>query len=314
MIENYRKAAVEAALRTKSAQNSFPFWLAEIECLLAGKFTGKGIFDLGDSLKRIFASSAQGQVRESIYSNANVSAGGAAWEALVCWYLNLCLVETSVVVIKSKKDLVPKFIADAISVKYNNFKSNTEADLIYIAFPNTFEASSKKTKESHAAYLDRLVLEGLSLKDLSIGIIQTKTNWNDNAQIPMLWDMVYAAKEFGRSVKVGSNGKSISSFSGFTYSFVTVPTQKSIESNFKVTSVCVNRVRYISGGNYWGCPSLDGVADSLKEFFQCNLKAHIPDSNIVANIEKALCSYNEKYSYFGLFNQKAPYYLTPQSP
>ena len=25
-----------------------------------------------------------------------------------------------------------------------------------------------------------------------IGVIQCKTNWNDNAQIPMLWDMIYS--------------------------------------------------------------------------------------------------------------------------
>lgn len=32
--------------------------------------------------------------------------------------------------------------------------------------------------------------------NLEAHIIQCKTNWNDNAQIPMLWNMVYATKDF----------------------------------------------------------------------------------------------------------------------
>ena len=45
---------------------------------------------------------------------------------------------------------------------------------------------------------------------LEIHIIQCKTNWNDNAQIPMLWDMVYSAQvsaEILMSVKMGNQLK-----------------------------------------------------------------------------------------------------------
>ena len=31
---------------------------------------------------------------------------------------------------------------------------------------------------------------------IEINVIQCKTNWNDNAQIPMLWDMIYKVKYF----------------------------------------------------------------------------------------------------------------------
>ena len=57
-----------------------------------------------------------------------------------------------------------------------------------------------------------------------IGIIQCKTNWNDNAQVPMLWDMIYSAGGFrGRNITIGRNGYNIQNAQSFTYSFVTVP-------------------------------------------------------------------------------------------
>ncbi|MDB9969140.1 hypothetical protein OAE08_05705, partial [Gammaproteobacteria bacterium] len=124
-------------------------------------------------------------------------------------------------------------------------------------------------------------------------------NWNDNAQIPMLWDMVYSAKGFGRSVTVGSKGRSIESFASFTYSFVTVPSQKDI-AGYKVTSTAVNRVKHISGGNYWGLPNKQGVADSLNEFIGRNLIAHIPDADLIGWLDQQIDLLESEYSYFGL--------------
>ena len=255
MIESYRKAAVESAMSTNSAKNSFPHWSESISKITNDRLSGEIIFDLGDHLREIFGASSQGNTRVGENTNSSVSAGGAAWESLVCWYLNLCLIGSNVVVIKSKKDLLPRFVTDAIAVKYNNFKSNTEADLIYIAFPKVLDWPEKNERELFSQYLDRVLSTAFSMKEISIGIIQTKTNWNDNAQIPMLWDMVYSAKGFGRNVSVGSKGRSIESFASFTYSFVTVPSQKDVDKNYKVTSTAVNRVRNISGGNYWGLPT-----------------------------------------------------------
>jgi hypothetical protein len=310
MIEFYRKEAVMSAISTNSARNSFPHWSKSISTITDGRLSGRVIFDLGDHLRDIFSASSQGNTRVGENPNSSVSAGGAAWESLVCWYLNLCLIGSNVVVIKSKKDLLPRFITDAIAVKYNNFKSNTEADLIYIAFPEKVEWPEKKDKENFSQYFDRVLSIAFSMKDIGIGVIQTKTNWNDNAQIPMLWDMVYSAKGFGRNVTVGSKGRSIESFASFTYSFVTVPSQKDIAKNYKVTSTAVNRVRNISGGNYWGLPTKDGVADSLNEFIGRNLSDYIPGSDLIGWLDKQASLLDSDYSYFRLHEGHASYKLS----
>jgi hypothetical protein len=309
MIEHYRKAAVESAMSTNSAKNSFPYWSKSISSITSEKFSGRVLFDLGDNLRDIFRASSQGNTRVGENTNSSVSAGGAAWESLVCWYLNLCLIGSNVVVIKSKKDLLPRFVTDAIAVKYNNFKSNTEADLIYIAFPEVMEWPKKGEKELFSQYFDRVLSTAFSMKDIGIGVIQTKTNWNDNAQIPMLWDMVYSAKGFGRNVTVGSKGRSIESFASFTYSFVTVPSQKDIDKNYKVTSTAVNRVRNISGGNYWGLPTKDGVADSLNEFIGRNLSDYIPGADLIGWLDQQVVLLKSDYSYFGLHAGHASYDL-----
>ncbi|GAC17494.1 hypothetical protein [Paraglaciecola arctica] len=309
MIESYRKAAVESAMSTNSAKNSFPHWAKYISTITNDRLSGRIIFDLGDHLREIFNASSQGNTRVGENTNSSVSAGGAAWESLVCWYLNLCLIGSNVVVIKSKKDLLPRFITDAIAVKYNNFKSNTEADLIYIAFPKVQDWPEKGEKELFSTYFDRVLSIVFSMKDISIGVIQTKTNWNDNAQIPMLWDMVYSAKGFGRNVTVGSKGRSIESFASFTYSFVTVPSQKDIDKNYKVTSTSVNRVRNISGGNYWGLPTKDGVADSLNEFIGRNLSDYIPEADLIGWLDKQVALLETDYSYFGLQKEHSKYLI-----
>jgi hypothetical protein len=309
VIESYRKAAVESAMSTNSARNSFPHWSESISKITNDRLSGEIIFDLGDHLREIFGASSQGNTRVGENTNSSVSAGGAAWESLVCWYLNLCLIGSNVVVIKSKKDLLPRFVTDAIAVKYNNFKSNTEADLIYIAFPKVLDWPEKNERELFSQYLDRVLSTAFSMKEISIGIIQTKTNWNDNAQIPMLWDMVYSAKGFGRNVSVGSKGRSIESFASFTYSFVTVPSQKDVDKNYKVTSTAVNRVRNISGGNYWGLPTKNGVADSLNEFIGRNLGDYVQGSDLIGWLDQQVALLDSDYSYFGLHSK----YKLPKS-
>jgi hypothetical protein len=309
VIESYRKAAVESAMSTNSARNSFPHWSESISKITNDRLSGEIIFDLGDHLREIFGASSQGNTRVGENTNSSVSAGGAAWESLVCWYLNLCLIGSNVVVIKSKKDLLPRFVTDAIAVKYNNFKSNTEADLIYIAFPKVLDWPEREKKELFSHYFDRVLSTSFSMKEISIGIIQTKTNWNDNAQIPMLWDMVYSAKGFGRNVSVGSKGRSIESFASFTYSFVTVPSQKDVDKNYKVTSTAVNRVRNISGGNYWGLPTKNGVADSLNEFIGRNLGDYVQGSDLIGWLDQQVALLDSDYSYFGLHSK----YKLPKS-
>jgi len=196
------------------------------------------ILNLGDHLSDIFrttAASGRGQ--------NELSGGGTAWEALVCWYLNLCMVGSRIVAVK-KMSIVPQPIKDAITINYGNFACNTESDITIIIFPETpdyvtdIQRLSVAIKGRNQAFLkndklDRGVLNFLverDFDDFEIGIVQCKTNWNDNAQIPMLWDMIYSANGFiGRNITIGRNAHNLHDAKKFTYSFVTVPSNANTE-------------------------------------------------------------------------------------
>ena len=149
------------------------------------------------------------------------------------------------------------------------------------------------------------VLNALVERDFSeieIHIIQCKTNWNDNAQIPMLWDAVYSANTFRNGISVGTDGYSIHDTKRFTYSFVTVPSNQ-IERDgrqmYKLTSTSVLRVTNLSGGNYWGLPSKQGIASSVKELIERNLKSG-NNNSVLNTISQALPYLSTTHSYFKL--------------
>ena len=96
-------------------------------------------------------------------------------------------------------------------------------------------------------------------------VLQCKTNWEDTAQIPMLWDMIYNSESKLNNVSVGINGLNPQSLGKFKYGFVTVPTGKRGEQ-VKPGLLKVLRVKNLTGGNFWGKPSETDVASSIKEF------------------------------------------------
>ena len=209
---------------------------------------------------------------------------------------------------------MPTPIAHAITVNYDNFTSNTESDLIAVTFPNKphytadkSEIAAKDTNDKmvpisakNGVYNLLSVLNALVDNDftsLEIHIIQCKTNWNDNAQIPMLWDMVYSAETFRKGITIGKNGYSIMDISKFSYSFATVPTVKL--DKISPTSVAVQRVRNLSGGNYWGRPSQTGIAKSSQEMLTTNLSTG-HESRILDTIKTAIPRLKSDFSYFRL--------------
>ena len=310
IVEMLREEAINKLFAISSFSSSFTTWKDEINRLSPTK-TNRQILDLGDHLSDIFRTTGtpgRGQ--------GDVAGGGAAWEAFVCWYLNLCLIGRRTVVIKHNKQLIPQPVSDAITVNYKNFISNTESDLIAITFPDEPEYSCDAETISimdtdglpvpthigtrKKAYNLFNILNALCHRDfnkLEIHIIQCKTNWNENAQIPMLWDMVYSANEFRNDVTVGREGYSISNISRFTYSFVTVPTTK--WDKIKHTATCVKRVTNLSGGNYWGCKTESNVANSIKEMLGRNLNTGAPNDHL-STLKTELSNLKTTYSYFGL--------------
>ena len=66
-----------------------------------------------------------------------------------------------------------------------------------------------------------------------VAIIQLKTNWNDVAQVPFLYNVLY---------RLGGV----------------------VQDNVQV-SIAVQRVSGLSGGNYWCAPTKNGIALSIQE-------------------------------------------------
>ena len=288
LIEHYRQEVIEDIFKLQSVQKVWPIWKNLIQKKLTN-LNPENIFNLGDELRDIMFSTNKGR------NQSSQSAGGNAWEFFVCWYLNLCLVGSKSVVVKFKKKFIPEVIKDAIAVNYSNFTTNTESDLMAITFSDKINL---KEESFNLKKLNSYIDENLS--DISIFNIQCKTNWNDNAQIPMLWDIVYQAKGFESDyISVGNNNRKLSHFKKFRYCFVTVPTQKKPEEKFKNTSVCVKRVQNISGGNYWGMKTKDGVARSIKELLTRNLDEGNNNGSLRKDLEESLTD-KSNFKYFDI--------------
>lgn len=280
ICELYRKEAVNKLFTTNTVKSCWPSWKTKIAQISNGNLDAPTILNLGDSLSSIF------QVTNAGRSQGGVSGAGSAWESLVCWYLNLALTGSRTVVFKQCKALSPEPIRNAIQVNYGTFPSNTEADLIAITFPDEFwstknlialesdiNASALIHKKRNGDYDLKKTLDSFTEKyfqRIEVTIIQCKTNWNDNAQIPMLWGMIYSAQGFlqNSGIAIGTNNYSAHNLKQFKYAFVTVPTNTNVV--YKSTATCVHRVRNLSGGNYWGKATEASVAFSIKEIFSRN--------------------------------------------
>ena len=276
-IETLRSRAVSEVLKTKTMTHVWPTWQPLIQSSLnSNSITTRGIQDLGNDIYNIFYSTAPPPKQEARPQDL-LSGAGVAWESFVCWYLNLCLLGSNTVIVKNKPD-TPQPISDCITVMYGSNPSNTESDLTAITFPDDPELKNiySGSKVGLKRLLNSRVTEKFS--ETSLTVIQCKTNWNDNAQEPMLWDIIYSAGS-GRlgAASVGRGGFAPSSLKYFSYAFVTVPTVN--PSKFKHTAVPVLRVRALSGGNYWGRPAKSGIAmnifDMLDKNFQESLGGYV---------------------------------------
>jgi hypothetical protein len=268
-IEQLRKRVIDKQMSLATMQNVWPVWQPEIRKLITSSYipTHIELKNIGNNLSNIFKSTSNGRTQSS------VSAGGTAWEALVCWYLNLCLIGSRTVIVRASKSLVPTPISDCITVMYGSVSSNTESDLLAITFPQVcFENNNDfRTDKNLKSYFDEELTANFTNTELTV--IQCKTNWNDNAQIPMLWDLIYRSVGFGNAATVGINGFINTALAKFSYAFVTVPTVDS--SKIKPNSTAVLRVRALSGGNYWGMATNNSIALNVFELITKNFQTSL---------------------------------------
>jgi len=295
-FDEFRMGNLHGLRSAKSFHKSWPSLRAAIELRLSESPTGEEIYALGDQLSNIFrsvrpdATVVDGVEIQNIAwerSQKDVSSGGSTWECLVVWYLNLVLYGTDVIAVKRKKSNSPTVLTDAISVTLGGHSTTTEADVLVYSVPSLGTIAGTRLS---VEILNKLIAAQAS--DCVLAVIQCKTNWNDNAQIPMLWDMIYQASSSSASgnVKVGRNGVSPRAFrnKSIKYAFMTVPTNTRDVKLQK--SVAVTRVVNLSGGNYWGHPTESGVASgfsefavrNFSEFFSGSVQNHI-DSQLAAN-------------------------------
>ena len=299
LIEKLRELSISKIFSVKTFQNAFSYWKEDILQILGKDVNAVSedkILLLGQNLRDIFMSTSSKK-----RGQGDLSGGGAAWECLCTWYLNLLLANTRGIVFKFSKPIFPEAIRDSITIKYNNFENTSETDLLGFVFPENQNFINKICGFNNEAIekFNEFVLEDYN--KFEVCILQCKTNWNDNAQIPFLYNLIY---ELGsaKSVSVGKNSRVTSDYKKFSYAFLTVPTQK-INNIEKLdnSSVAVQRVRNLTGGNYWGLKSKNGIAYSLDECVNNNFRNAFDKGGIRENIKKNIKLLNSDLSYFKLF-------------
>jgi hypothetical protein len=256
VVDKFRIKVLSRLSEIPSLRDSWSQFSSSIDAIVGSNPNANQIFLLGEHLSTIFQSNS-----DSGRTQSQVSGGGAAWECLVTWYLNLIFWGTDVIVTKQNRNSVPQVITESLCVTIANHQTNTESDIVIYSIPNT-----KNLAELSLDDIDELIRA--DIKNVDLAVVQCKTNWNDNAQIPMLWDLIYNSTNFRiPNVFVGINGVKPTSFKNFTYSFVTVPTTR---TRFASTNLAVLRVNSLTGGNYWGKPTQQGVALCINNFFGRN--------------------------------------------
>lgn len=289
LIEEYRKIAVDNLFSVNSFSKVWPIWKEEINARFKNR-TVDELTDLGSQLSSIFKSTGDGR------NQSSVSAGGTIWENLVCWYLNLCAIGSRTVVVRPINGILPSTVRDAITVNYGSFISNTEADIVAITFLGNDNDYYFSKDENLMNKIEDFII--FNFDKIEINIIQCKTNWNDNAQIPMLWDMIYKVKYFdNNNITIGRNNYSIKDCKKFSYSFVTVPTVKT--EKISLNSVAVKRVSNLSGGVYWGNKTKSGIAQSIGEL-PARVFFSSQNINIRNILREELKHLDDKYKYFSI--------------
>lgn len=201
-------------------------------------------------------------------SQGSLSSAGSTWEALIVWYLNLCLAGTRAVCVRGAP-LCPTPVRDSLSVCFENSVLRSEPDVLLISSEALASTPAASNRKAMWLLVNDLLEE--SFENTGVVNFQCKTNWNDNAQIPMLWNMLYNQARKGALIpngfSIGRNGYSLKNLGMFGYAFVTVPTQKKGPQGYKAENLDVMRVKTMSAGNYWGHPSRNGICMSISEFF-----------------------------------------------
>jgi len=262
IIEQLRAASTRSLLKIKKFDQDVPCRLAFLRSKLGGK-SKTDIIKIGNYLSEAFL-----LLGRKDRSQGSLSSAGSVWEALIVWYLNICLAGTRAVCLRGGT-FCPSPIKDSITIMHENIALRSEPDVMIISF------SELDCQPPVDSIKDMMAIINANTENCfqKTGIIniQCKTNWNDNAQIPMLWNMLYNQARKGAVIPngfgIGRKGMSLNNAGYFGYAFATVPTQQKGPGGYKADSLEVLRVKSMSCGNYWGFPSISGVCLNISEIF-----------------------------------------------
>ena len=212
-VDQFRLQTLDTMSKVKAFSESWAIWRPAVHNLCSLTPTAEQIFSLGNHLSSIFQSNHIADRGQS-----GVSVAGKAWECLIVWYLNLVFWGTNVVAITPLKKHTPKILLNGLAITISNHATNSESDIIVFSIPDG-DVIDKLSLAEINKRIDNKIL------DTFVTVVQCKTSWADNAQIPMLWDLIYnSTGNRIPNVHVGREGVSPTSFGKFSYAFVTVPT------------------------------------------------------------------------------------------
>ena len=259
-IIEYKESYLKEMTKLKAFADNWPEWRKSIKNLINEESWGEDAFKLGDKLSKVFLSTNSGRGQSA------VNRSGKGLECLITWYLNLIFLDTNIIALRANKKNVPECILDCLTVTIDNNQGTSELDVLVFSIPE-----SKKLKGSTLEELNEHLRSRID--QVNLVVLQCKTNWEETAISPLFYDLLYNnnIKDKVDYLDVGINGLNPQSFNKFKYGFVTVPTREEIP---KPDRKKVRIVKNLSGGNYWGKPSIDDVASSFKEF----AKKHFPDA------------------------------------
>jgi hypothetical protein len=274
-LEEYRIHTLTHTAKLKSMRDPWTVWQPIIHSKLGKTPNGNSIFQFGNHMSEVFKSnSAPGR------GQSDLSIGGTAWECLNIWYLNLLFWGTPIVAVRTNKKLVPECLRNALTVTHSSVQTNTESDVSIFSVPEHELLESSKTVDLSKHLESRI-------GEVDLVNLQCKTNWNDNAQVPMLWDLIYNVDKFKlNTVSVGIKGVSPRSLKSFKYAFSTVPTVKM--EKIKADSLSVLRVKNLSGGNYWGHSSKKGIATCINELPNNHFSEFYRDGGMINHLNRTL--------------------------
>lgn len=280
LIEEIRKDVISHSLTRSSVTEG---WQSRRD-FFRSKFvdpespTRLELINLGSHLSEAFGLGDHGE-----RNNEKLSTAGYLWAAIVSWYFNICYAGTHAIAFPGGKS-APQALKDAMSITYQNDSLRSDSDILILSLPDLEKEKSCGSSNLNHLRLEKLVAE--NFKKCSLINIQCKTNWNDNAQIPMMWNLIFqqaiSNTHAPQGFLVGKNSFHLRNLGYFAYSFITVPSG-GVEK-IKPTSMQVLRVKTLTGGAYWGRKTSRGISRSISEFFSHQYSASVelnPNVNVI---------------------------------